>query len=197
MNVSLLQLCLLLFLFCSKSSDKKCFIESDENIAIANKKSFSDEQFFDKNPEYLQVISLKKYRSFKNDSIDNVYNPLSNSQEEGKYADFKNKFDSQFIFSNVQIFGKFKYCLGRNFLGYWLLKIDSDKTAAYFLGLSLSRYYINTTQTKPIINKGFLELEGSFVKIEDVEGLPGYKGFSATEDGKLFRIDPALRNAIT
>jgi hypothetical protein len=48
---------------------------------------------------------------------------------------------------------------------------------------------MNRIQQIPIIKDGFLQFEGSLVKIIKVAGLPGYDDYSAIEDGKLFKIN--------
>ncbi|WP_346985598.1 hypothetical protein [Chryseobacterium sp. POE27] len=82
-----------------------------------------------------------------------------------------------------------KYALGKNDLGYWLLKIADHKPSAYFLGLSFSHYYFNEIQNQPLIKYGFLQIEGSLVQIIKVPGLPGYDDYSAIADGKMFKVN--------
>ncbi|KFF00847.1 hypothetical protein IX39_09560 [Chryseobacterium formosense] len=186
----------LLFLIfsCSKTSEENCFIEKEDKTVYEEEKPFTAQQILENKPDYLEVISLKKFRSFRQDSIERNYfedeklEEIKWEKKKEEYKDFNEKFDDQFSCSNKQLVGTTQYCLGRNNLGYWLLKIENNKTNAYFLGLSFSHYYFNEIQKKPIINKGFLELEGSFVKIVKVAGLPGYDDYSAIEDGKLFKI---------
>ncbi len=137
------------------------------------------------------MLISKSLEALKKDSL------ISNSEEitEKKWKEyssefkiFNDKFSEQFSFSNQQKIGNVRYAFGRNQLGFWLCKIENEKPSAYFLGLSFSHYYINEVQEKPIVNHGFLELEGSFVSIVKVPGLPGYDDYSAVEDGKLFKI---------
>ncbi|MCU7613890.1 hypothetical protein N0B16_05520 [Chryseobacterium sp. GMJ5] len=179
---------------CSKTQEENCFIEKDNTI-YKEEKPFTAQQILTNKPEYLEVISLKNFRPFKQDSTENENNfqdeklaEIKWRREKEEYKNFREKFYNQFSCSNKQRIGNTEYCLGKNNLGFWLLKIDNHKADAYFLGLSFSHYYLNKIQTKPIINNGFLELEGSLVKIIQVGGLPGYEDYSAIEDGKLFKI---------
>jgi len=189
-------LLIILFCFsCSKSLEEKCFIQKEEENIYTEEKPFTAQQILESKPDYLEVIILKNYRSFKQDSIErnnNFYDEklaeLKREKKKEEYKDFKKNFADQFSCSHKQRIGNSEYCLGENNLGYWLLKIENNKPSAYFLGLSFSHYYFNEIQEKPIINDGFLELEGSLVKIVKIAGLPGYDDYSAIADGKLFKI---------
>lgn len=196
----------LLFLIfsCSKSVENKCFessdsftkyFKNDEDIINDNyysqAKKYNVEKITAEKPDYLQIVDLKKFRSFKKDSIEANSEKIMEKKWKAYDSEFKafnDKFLKQFTFSNQQKLGNVIYALGKNQLGFWLCKIENEKPSAYFLGLSFSHYYINEVQEKPIINNGSLELEGSFVKIVKVAGLPGYDDYSAIEDGKLFKI---------
>lgn len=190
----MLLLFILFFVSCSKNPEENCFIEKEDKTIYEEEKPFTAQQILENKPDYLEVISLKNYRSFRQDSIERNYfqneelEEIKWKKKKEEYKDFKEKFDDQFSCSNKQLVGNTQYCLGGNNLGYWLLKIENNKTNAYFLGLSFSHYYFNKIQKKPIINNGFLELEGSLVKIVKVAGLPGYDDYSAIADGKLFKI---------
>ncbi|WP_228444910.1 thrombospondin type 3 repeat-containing protein [Chryseobacterium echinoideorum] len=142
-------------------------------------------------PDYLQIVDLRKFISFKKDSIKSKSEEIIEKKWEeydSEFKTFNDLFSKQFTFSNQQKIGNIEYAFGKNQLGFWLCKIENEKPSAYFLGLSFSHYYINKFQEKPMINNGFLELEGSFVQIIRVPGLPGYDDYSAIEDGKLFKI---------
>lgn len=163
--------------------------------SYTEEKPFTAQQILENKPDYLEIINLKKYRPFKQDSLESRQRYDSDEilekrwkihQEE--YKIFKEKFSDQFFCAHKQQIGNSLYALGRNDLGFWLLKIENDKPSAYFLGLNFNHYYVNDIQQKPIINNGFLELEGSLVKIVKVPGLPGYDDYSAISDGKLFKI---------
>lgn len=189
----------LLFLMfsCSKSIEERCFLQEDENYFNSYKKSkvFTVKDILENKPDYLEIVDLKSFISFKKDSLDaeNLYNTSEKSEKYWKdqntlFADFEAKFFGQFLYSFKQIEGDVKYALGRNGLGYWLLEIKNEKPSAYFLGLSFSHYQFNKLQQNPIVKDGYFQLEGSFVKIIKVPGLPGYDDYSAIEDGKLFKI---------
>ncbi|MBW8522465.1 hypothetical protein K0U91_13215 [Chryseobacterium chendengshani] len=194
MKYFMLLLFILFFVSCSKNPEENCFIEKEDKTIYEEEKPFTAQQILENKPDYLEVVSLKNYRSFRQDSIERNYfqdeelEEIKWEKKKEEYKDFKEKFDDQFSCSNKQVLGSAQYCLGENNLGYWLLKIENNKTNAYFLGLSFSHYYFNEIQKKPMINKGFLELEGSLVKIVKVAGLPGYDDYSAIADGKLFKI---------
>ncbi|MDF2552397.1 MAG: hypothetical protein K0R77_1672 [Chryseobacterium sp.] len=185
---------ILLFVSCLKTPQENCFIGKEEENIYLEEKPFTAKQILESKPNYLEVISLKDYRTFRQDSIERNYfqgeelEEIKWEKKKEEFKDFKEKFDDQFSCSGKQRVGNIQYCLGGNNLGYWLLKIENNKPSAYFLGLSFSHYYFNEIQTKPIINDGFLELEGSLVKIVKVAGLPGYDDYSAIADGKLFKI---------
>ena len=189
-------LVLLFFIFsCSESLEEKCFIQDDENIfqGYTEEKPFTVDEILKNKPDYLQIVDLQNFRSFKQDSIAFRNSTFEDNEKYRKdhdsiYSDFNDKFLGQFAYSSKQIVGNVSYALGRNGLGYWLLEIKNNKPTAYFLGLSFSHYYFNKVQQKPIIKDGFLQIEGSFVKIEKVPGLPGYDDYSAIESGKLFKI---------
>lgn len=197
----------LLFLIfsCSKNIEDKCFISSDDNWAKHFKndedliidnherqvEKYDVKKIIAEKPDYLQIANLTEFRSFKNDSLESKSEEIMEKrwkEYDLKFKNFNDKFLKQFTFSNHQEIGNAMYAFGRNKLGFWLCKIENEKPSAYFLGLSFSHYYINEVQEKPIVNNGFLELEGSFVKIVKVPGLPGYDDYTAIEDGKLFQI---------
>ncbi|WP_262148071.1 hypothetical protein [Chryseobacterium foetidum] len=198
---------LLLFVFsCSKSVEDNCFqsnhklISDFQTDADQTDNTFEESIKFDadkiiaEKPDYVQIVSLKKFRSFKIDSAE-YQNEISGKDAEEiwkkhqiEFALFSKKFNDQFEFSHCQKVGETEYAFGENSLGFWLLEIKDNTPKAYFLGLSFSHYCINKVQNRPIINKEYMELEGSFVKITIVGGLPGYKDYSAIEDGKLFKI---------
>lgn len=186
-----------LLLSCTKNPEENCFEKStikkdaDDIIVIdTDPVSFTAKEILDRKPDYLKVINLNKFRNFKQDSLYSHDSKWENYDEIMKgYKIFKEKFSDQFMYFGEQTVGEINYSLGKNNLGYWLLKIDKNKSSAYFLGLSFSHYYLNEIQTMPIIKDGFLQIEGSFVKIIKVAGLPGYDDYSAVEDGKLFRIN--------
>jgi hypothetical protein len=194
-NLSLLLF--IVFFSCSKSIEEKCFITDKDQVfeAYKEKEPYTVKQILNEKPDYLEIVNLKKYRSFKKDSTESDIRNMSDEMAEKNWKShqeefkiFKDKFSDQFDFSNKQQTGNLLYALGRNNLGYWLLRIENNKPFAYFLGLSFSHYYINKFQENPILKDGFLQLEGSLVKIIKVPGLPGYDDYSAIEDGKLFKI---------
>lgn len=190
----------LFFLFliasCSKSLEERCFITGDEKYFNSNEepKAFTVKDILENKPDYLEIVNLKNFRSFKKDSLEavNLYNTLEKSEKYWKdqktlFSDFDEKFFGEFHYSFKQIEGNVKYALGKNGLGYWLLEIKNDKPSAYFLGLSFSHYYFNNLQRNPIVKDGFFQIEGSLVKIASNFALRE-KEFSALEDGKLFKI---------
>ncbi|MFZ4928912.1 hypothetical protein [Chryseobacterium sp. Mn2064] len=186
-----------LFLSCSQTIEQRCFINSNDQKFEGYKESkpYTAQQILNEKPDYLDIVNLKKFRSFKKDSI--ASHPSRNYEEldkiykkqETDFKLFREKFSDQFFFHFQQDTGNVLYALGQNRLGFWLLTIENNKHAAYFLGLSFSHYYFNKTQELPMIKDGFLQLEGSLVKIVKVPGLPGYDDYSAMEDGKLFKIN--------
>lgn len=187
----------LAFIACKNSIEENCFQNEDDKIfePYIEELPFSVNQILDEKPEYLEIKNLQKFRSFKKDSIDHhtyTYDEIKSKKEfesyQAKYKDFNDKFFYQFGYINRQKVNGLDYALGRNNLGFWLLKISNNQPKAYFLGLSFSHYYINELQELPIIKDGFLQFEGSLVKIVKVAGLPGYDDYSAMEDGKLFKI---------
>lgn len=181
---------------CSKTVEDRCFIENDKVAHYVEKKPYTVRQILEEKPKYLSIINLKKYRNFKQDSIDSSpYVKISIEESEKKFREkerefknFKEKFSEQFSYFTKQEEGKIQYALAKNNLGYWLLKIENNKPSAYFLGLSFSHYYFNQTQESPIIKEGFFQAEGSLVEIVKMPGLPGYDDYTAMEDGKLFKI---------
>ncbi|AZA83991.1 hypothetical protein C1637_15980 [Chryseobacterium lactis] len=185
-------------LSCSKSVEDKCFVEKMNNTDVIfvddlKEKPYTVKQILDQKPKYLDIINLKKFRTFKKDSADSHFYTSSDSEnmirkQYVEFKEFKSKFSDQFVFYAKEQVGNVQYGLGKNNLGYWLLKIENNKADAYFLGLSFSHYYINKIQENPFIENGFLQLQGSLVKIIKVAGLPGYDDYSAMEDGKLFKI---------
>ena len=189
---------LALFFSCTKSSEDTCFIKEGEPFfeGYTQKDPFTVKQILTHKPEYLEVINLKSYRSFKKDSTDyrsNYYNSEASEKhwknQKTVFADFDEKFFGQFEYSFKQKEGNIQYALGRNNLGYWLLEIKNNQASAYFLGLSFSHYYFNKIQNIPIVKDGFFQIEGSLVKIVKVPGLPGYDDYSAIGEGKLFKIN--------
>ncbi|SEM89514.1 hypothetical protein SAMN05421856_10845 [Chryseobacterium taichungense] len=190
-------LVLVLLFSCSETAEDRCFSGLKDKLTYyQEKKPFTAGQILENKPDYLEIINLEKYRSFKQDSLesrqrydsDEILEKRWKTHQE-EYKIFKEKFSDQFSCSHKQQVGNSLYALGTNDLGFWLLKIENNKPSAYFLGLCFSHYYVNGIQQKPIINGNFLELEGSFVKIIKVPGLPGYDDYSAISDGKLFKIN--------
>lgn len=122
---------LFLIVSCSKNLEERCFTSSDD---ISTKNFKNDEDLINYNyydyarkydikktiaekPDYLQIIHLKTFRSFKKDSV------ISNSEEimEKKWKEyssefkiFNDKFSEQFSFSNQQKIGNIMYAFGRN-----------------------------------------------------------------------------------
>jgi hypothetical protein len=185
-----------LFFSCTKSIEDRCFIKDGDKYfepyiePYIEQKPFTVNQILDNKPDYLEVINLKKFRRFKQDSLYSHDSKWKNYEEIMKdYNIFNEKFSDQFLCFGKQIAGKIQYSLGKNNLGYWLLKIENNQPSAYFLGLSFSHYYINEIQSEPIVKDGFLQVEGSLVEIIKVAGLPGYDDYSAIKEGKLFKIN--------
>lgn len=188
-----------LFLFtllvsCTKNIEDRCFINAKDNTKYEYKEDnpYTVAQILKHKPEYLEIVNLAQYRNFKKDSIESDRfwdNEEIWKAHKEEFKIFQEKFHDEFGFSSRQEVGNITYALGHNNLGYWLLKIQDNKPSAYFLGISFTHYYINKIQEKPIIKDGFLQLEGSLVKIIKVAGLPGYDDYSAMEDGKLFKIN--------
>jgi len=190
--MKILYFAILAFLLsCSKNTiEDNCFIKKEEKLVYVEKVPYTVKEILNEKPDYLQIIDLKNYRSFKKDSIEfrNGFSEEKSKTEREKYKLFNEKFSDYFSYSGKYQVGNILYALGRNELGFWLVKIENDKPSAYFLGLSFSHYYINDIQERPIIKDRFLQFEGSLVKIIKVPGLPGYDDYSAMEDGKLFKM---------
>jgi len=197
-NYNLFFVFLLLLFSCKNSVEENCFRKDKEKIfdGYVEKKPYSVKQILEKKPDYLQIVNLKEFRSFKTDSTEADSYDIKNEKEEIKkyqehkreYAKFDSLFLGQFGYFAKQSVGDAEYAFAQNGLGYWLTKIENNIPKAYFLGLSFSHYYFNKIQTQQIIKDGELQLQGSLVKIVKVPGLPGYDDYSAMEDGKLFRI---------
>lgn len=179
---------------CSKSIEENCFVTDQEEREYVEEKPFTVKEILAEKPSYVQIIDLKSFRTFKEDSIyaheyDGEKYELILNKEATEYKDFKKYFHEGFVIYKQQNYRNAQYALGKNDLGYWLLKIADGKPSAYFLGLSFSHYYFNEIQDQPIIKDGFLQIEGSLVKIIQVAGLPGYDDYSAIAEGKLFKIN--------
>ncbi len=183
-----------LFVSCSESIEEKCFLKENDSYfkKYTENKPFTVKQILDNQPDYLVITHPEKYRSFKQDSLEYnraaIYTEDYWKQKEAEFSDFNEKFLGQFAYSFKQTEGNTKYALGMNNLGFWLLKIENDRPFAYFLGLSFSHFYFNKVQQRTMVKDGFFQIEGSLVQVIKVPGLPGYDGFSAIEDGKLFKI---------
>lgn len=184
-----------IFFSCMKSLEERCFVKDGEPFfeGYVQEDPFTVKQILDKKPDYLEIINLKKFRNFKQDSSDYrsiIYNFEANDKhwkgQKIMFADFDKYFFGQFEYSFKQNDGNVKYALGRNGLGYWLLEIKNNQPSAYFLGLSFSHYYFNKVQDAPIVKNGFFQIEGSLVKIIKV---PRHDDYSAIEEGKLFKIN--------
>jgi hypothetical protein len=188
----------LIFIACEKSIEENCFRDNEELVfeKYVEANPFTRKEILEHKPEYLTIFDLKKFRSFKKDSIENNSFITASNEElklrvekyQAEYQDFDKLFLRQFRYSFRQNVRGVNYAFGENRLGFWLLKIANKIPKAYFLGLSFSHYYINKIQENPIIKDGELQLEGSLVKIIKVPGLPGYDDYSDISDGKLFRI---------
>lgn len=187
----------LAFIACKNPIEENCFQNESDKIfePYIVESPFSVNQILDEKPEYLEINNLRKFRSFKKDSIEchtYTYDEEKSKKKyedyQAKYKDFNDVFFNHFEYTIRQKVNGVDYALGRNNLGFWLLEICNNQPKAFFLGLSFSHYYINKVQELPIIKDGFLQFEGSLVKIVKVAGLPGYDDYSAMEDGKLFKI---------
>ena len=188
----------LFFIFsCKPSAEETCFISKETPFEYVEPKSLSVQEILKEKPKYLDVLDLKKFRSFKQDSIeqhsaewDEEASLKKINLYKKKYAEFDKYFGDQFSFGYIEKkqINNITYALAKGSGGNWLLKIENGKSSAYFLGLTYSHYYINSKQDLPIIKDGFLQFEGSFVKIIKVPGLPGYDDYSSIKDGNLFRI---------
>ncbi|SHK36815.1 hypothetical protein SAMN05444267_100397 [Chryseobacterium polytrichastri] len=183
-----------LFFSCTKSLEDRCFIKEGEQFfeGYVQEDPFTVKQILYKKPDYLEIINLRKFRNFKQDSSEyrsNVYNLEANEKywkdQKVIFADFDKYFFGQFEYSFKQNDGNIKYALGRNGLGYWLLEIKNNQPSAYFLGLSFNHYYFNKIQDKPIVKDGFFQIEGSLVELMK---MPRRNDYTALEDGKLFKI---------
>ena len=179
---------------CSGPVEKNCFVDNRSELygKYEEQKPYTVQQILGEKPDYLEVVNLTKYKGFKKDSMmAHAYDQEYEDDMKKKEIDFKifdEKFSSQFWYISQQKVGNVVYGLGRNKLGYWLLKIENGQPSAYFLGLSFSHYYANEIQEQPIIQGEYFQMEGSLVKIVKMEGLPGYDDYSAIADGKSFRI---------
>ncbi|WP_027388423.1 hypothetical protein [Chryseobacterium gregarium] len=187
----------ILFFSCSRSIEDRCFAGDREQTfkSYIEKKPFTVKQILEHKPGYLDITDLTEYRTFRQDStrLKHLYDDdrigkrwWDNYQAE--YKVFTERFSDRFLFSHQQQAGNVIYALARNELGFWLCTIENDQSYAYFLGLSFSHYYINDLQQEPMIENGFLQLQGSLVKMVKVPGLPGYDDYSAISDGKLFTM---------
>lgn len=182
-----------LFFSCSQTAEDRCFMKEEEKFDYVEEKPYTVKQILAEKPDYLIINTLKKFRSFKQDSLYThedkwkIYDKNIDAYKT-EYKIFTDTFYEQFMYFAQQKVGNVQYALGRNNLGYWLLKIENNRPFAYFLGLSFSHYYLNEVQTNPIIKDGSLQVEGSLVQIIKVAGLPGYDDYSAVEQGKLFKI---------
>lgn len=126
---------------CSESTESRCFADDDSEVfrSYAEKKPFTVQQILENKPDYLEIINLNTYRSFKIDSVESHGYTDSDGIAEKKWkkytADFEifeNKFSGQFMFSGKQQVGHLLYALGKNQLDLWLLKIENDSPSAYF-----------------------------------------------------------------
>ncbi|KQT17492.1 hypothetical protein ASG31_08780 [Chryseobacterium sp. Leaf404] len=124
----------------------------------------------DEKPAYLQIENLKKFKSFKQDSLERKKNTQSTvfddkymENYEYENAKFIEKFGHQFGSITMQNYKGIDYVFARSHEGYWLLELDNNKPKAYFLGLSFSHFSFNSIKNKNFIVNGFLQLEGSLV----------------------------------
>lgn len=179
---------------CSETIEKNCFESEKEKSEYVEEKPYTVKEIIAEKPSYLEIEDLKNFRTFKEDSLYTHEYKWKNydeimKQKETELKDFKNAFHNAFMIYKQQDVSNTKYALGRNDLGYWLLKIADHKPSAYFLGLSFSHYYFNEIQNQPLIKDDFLQIEGSLVQIIKVAGLPGYDDYSAIADGKMFKVN--------
>ncbi|WP_160137406.1 hypothetical protein [Chryseobacterium sp. c4a] len=185
------------FLFsCSKSIEDKCFVDkmNAENVVMVNKtfQPYTLKQILAEKPKYLEINNLTAYRDFVTDRAEFLKQP-ENSQKEGEtsgnnFTILNERFSNQFLCFAQQQVGNIIYGLGFNKLGYWLLKIENNKTFAYFLGLSPNQYYVNRTQQNLFVLGGYLQVKGSLVSPRKSKDPSNYKDYSVIEDGKLFTI---------
>lgn len=195
-TMNILYFAIPVFLFsCSKPVKDNCFTDKSPQLYNKDEDSqlkFTVQQILKDKPSYLQMESLPNYRDFKKDSTE--YNDLNPEYVERrvkliKDGDlFNEKFGDFSLYVATQQIGNTFYTLAENSLGYWLLKIENGKRSAYFLGMSRDQYYFNRIQQRPVIDGEYVQAEGSLGNRIESEKSRIKKGFSALEDGKLFRI---------
>ncbi|SDI85629.1 hypothetical protein [Chryseobacterium jejuense] len=184
------------FFSCSESIDDKCFIDKldTENIVSLNEEyePYTLKQILAEKPDYLEITNLKAYRNFKTDRTEFPLYEM-NARKVGKikknsFTIFDEKFSDQFLYFAEQKIGNILYGLGANRLGYWLLKIENNKSFAYFLGLSPNQYYCNKAQQNPIVQGDYLQIQGSVVKPLESFTRGEFKDYAVLGEGKLFKI---------
>lgn len=180
-------------LSCSQSAEERCFVEkldtnNDIIILKDEPRSYTLDQILDKKPGYLEIINLTKYRDFTTDRTEESRAVKKDEITTGAFSLLDHYFYDQFIIIAQQKSGNTLYGLALNKLGYWLLKVENDQPFAYFLGLSPDQYYFNKTQQNPIIQGGFLQIEGSLVKTSSSDRREAPREYSVLDVGKLFRI---------
>lgn len=103
----------LLLISCSETVEDRCFAGLKDKLTYyREKKSFTADQILKNKPDYLEIINLKKYRSFKQDSTESIHRYDSDEVQEERwkahqkeYKVFKESFSDQFSFSNKQQVG--------------------------------------------------------------------------------------------
>jgi len=101
-------LAFIVLISCSETIEKNCFESEKEKPEYVEQKPFTVKEIIENKPDYLEIVNLKKYRSFKQDSLESRHRYDSDEILETKwktyqkdYKIFKEKFSNQLIFSQL------------------------------------------------------------------------------------------------
>ncbi|WP_228463146.1 hypothetical protein [Chryseobacterium cheonjiense] len=85
---------------CSSTIEKNCFESEKEKSEYVEQRSFTVKEILTKKPSYLEIVDLKNFRSFKEDSLYAHEYKWKNydeimKQKETEFKDFKHAFHNK------------------------------------------------------------------------------------------------------
>lgn len=190
-------LLLIIIFSCKNSQENACFDNGQKTkYNYAEFKVNSLNEILKANPSYVKLYSKNNRLSYKQEQLKNFeykeYDETIYKQKrldyENKFAIFFNTFGEQFIFKQTQTEKDKTYGIAENQFGTWLLEVSKNNSQAYFLGLS-DYTFISEKQNDQFVINNKLILNGSFIRVKEVWGLPYSPQMEAVKDFLTFEIN--------
>lgn len=75
----------ILLVSCSETVEDRCFESEKQKAEYVEQKPFTIKEILENKPDYLEIIDLKKYRSFKQDSTESIHRYDSDEVQEERW----------------------------------------------------------------------------------------------------------------